>query len=288
MAVILLLMLVYKPCQFSSSSLLLSTCEGTTASYQNTDLPIGSSTDFTLIAVNGCDSVVTVSVDGLPILTSSLQLETCDGTPATYNGQSLAIGSSTDFTFTASTGCDSVVTVSVIGINALTTTLNLEACEGTTASYNGIDLPIGFSSDFFFTASNGCDSIVTVNVTGLAVPTNSVMLSACEGTTADYQGQALAIGSSTDFTFTAVNGCDSIVTVSVQGLNTAATDVNLQACTGSTALYEGQDLPAGSSTVFDYFTTEGCDSTVTVFVEEAEHFQFRSGVTSLSRNTSKL
>ncbi len=251
-----------------SSDLTLTICEGNTATYENTDLAVGTVTNFTLTALNGCDSVVTVRVDGVNIIYTNLELETCQGTAVTYNGQSLAIGSSTDFTFVSSAGCDSVVTVQVAGIDAITSSLNLEACDGSSATYDGLDLPVGFSSDFFYTTANGCDSIVTVTVSGLPNATQAIELTACEGTTADYNGQQLAIGSSTDFLFGAANGCDSTVTVSVRGLNTAATDVALEACSGGTASYNGQDLPAGSSMDFNYLTFEGCDSVVTVTVAE--------------------
>ena len=254
----------------TSSTLQLETCEGTTASYQGQDLPIGSSTDFTFTAANGCDSIVTVSVAQIDILTSSLQLEACEGTTASYNGQDLAIGSSTDFSFTAINGCDSIVTVSIAQLDNTASTLQLETCEGTTASYQGQDLPIGSSTDFTFTAANGCDSIVTVSVAQIDILTSSLQLETCEGTTASYNGQDLTIGSSTDFTFTSVNGCDSIVTVDVAQLDIATNSIALEACEGTTASYNGQDLPIGSSTDFTFSATNGCDSIVTVSVIQVD------------------
>ena len=149
------------------------------------------------------------------------------GPTVAYNGQDLVIGSSTDFTFVNANGCDSIVTVGITGLEVFASDLALETCDGTTASYQGQDLPIGSSTDFTLIAINGCDSIVTVSVSGVAVITNAIALETCEGTEASYSGQSLAIGSSTDFTFTSTNGCDSIVTVTVSGIDNFTSSLNL-------------------------------------------------------------
>ncbi|MEM1321014.1 MAG: gliding motility-associated C-terminal domain-containing protein [Bacteroidota bacterium] len=255
-----------------TGTLQLEACDGTSAVYDGQSIPTGTSADFTLTASNGCDSLLTVIVDPLPNFASSLQLQTCQGTEAVYEGQNLAIGSTTDFTLTANNGCDSVVTVSVIGLNTLMTAIQLEACDGTEALYNGTPLPVGSSTDFNFIASSGCDSIVTVSVAGLQNFSDALTLDACDGTTAIYEGQQLAIGSTTDFSFTAANGCDSTVSVSVQGLQVFASALQLDACDGTTAIYEGQQLAIGSSTDFTFTANNGCDSVVSVSVQGLQVF----------------
>ena len=256
----------------TTANLQLQTCDGTETTYQGTSLAIGSITDFTLTATNGCDSIVTVNVIGLSILTSSLQLEACDGTEATYQGSSLAIGSSTDFTFTSSSGCDSIVTVSVAGLQNYNTPLMLDACDGTTADYNGSALAVGSTTDFLFPAANGCDSTVTVMVNGLEVFASTLDLETCDGTTATYQGSDLIIGSSTPFTLTAQNGCDSVVTVNVAGLQNYMTPLTLETCEGTTATYQGSSLDIGTTTPFSFIAANGCDSTVMVSVAGLEIF----------------
>ena len=59
--------------------------------------------------------------------------------------------------------------------------LNLESCEGETIDYNGTTLSIGDSQDFIFQNSNGCDSIVSVIVTGLPNSSENLILETCEG-----------------------------------------------------------------------------------------------------------
>ncbi len=246
----------------------LFACTGSTAVYNGQSLSPGTVTDFTLITANGCDSIVTVTVNELENFASPLILQACTGTSATYNGQQLAPSSVTDFTLTAQNGCDSVVTVTVEEVFALTGNLELFACTGENALFNGTPIPAGASMDFDFTSSQGCDSILIVTVTELFPQTGDVQLAACTGETATYNGQPLPAGSVTDITLTAVNGCDSVVTITVEELLPTTGSATLQACTGEMAFYNGQPLLAGSVTDVILVNANGCDSVVTVAVEE--------------------
>ena len=75
-------------------------------------------------------------------------------------------------------GCDSLVITSIVLAPELTTTIALSACEGSSVEYNGVAIAVGASQSFVYNASNGCDSVVTVNVT--ALPTVAFELSATE------------------------------------------------------------------------------------------------------------
>jgi gliding motility-associated-like protein len=256
--------------QTYASNLSLQTCTATPIVYAGQTLQPNTTTPITLAAQNGCDSVVTVTVNEIQVLTSNVNLSACPGTTAFYQGQSLQPGSMMDFTYTSSIGCDSIVTVSVAALQSFASSVALEACQGFTVSYNGLDLPPGTDLDFTFTAANGCDSVVNVTVAEVQSFQTLVELETCPGTTADYYGQPLAIGSLNQFAYTAIAGCDSIVTVTVAALPTFASALNLQACTGSSAIYNGQSVLAGTSAVFTLAAANGCDSTVTVTVMEID------------------
>ncbi|MCB0521779.1 MAG: gliding motility-associated C-terminal domain-containing protein [Saprospiraceae bacterium] len=248
--------------------LALKTCPGTTVAYNGLNLSPGTNLSFTFTAVNGCDSVVQVSVSAIQVFHTNLEFEACTGSGIDYNGQSLQPGSVTNFAFTSSLGCDSTVTVTVNELATYASALTLQACTGSTITYNGMALPPNTVMDFVLTAQNGCDSTVTVTVEEVAALTSNLALSACTGNTAFYNGQNLPPGSVTDFLFASSQGCDSIVTVTVEELQNQASIVQLTACTGTMALYNGQPLAPGSTTDFSFPTWQGCDSIVTVTVEE--------------------
>jgi hypothetical protein len=170
------------------------------------------------VGLLGCDDSEQVDwllVPFCPEVSGTENLAGCPGTTVTYNGQDLAVGTTSNFTFVSSLGCDSIVTVTVTTLPNDTTNLFLSACEGETVDYNGNALAAGTTSTFTFVNSAGCDSVVIVDVAELATSASTVQLNACAGSTVDYNGTPLSGGTTTDFVFTNAVGCDSIVTVEV-------------------------------------------------------------------------
>ena len=251
----------------SSSSLTLQACPGNTANYNGTNLAVGSTQNFTFSNWQGCDSVVTVTVNALPSSSSSLTLSACPGNTANYNGTNLAVGSTQNFTFANWQGCDSVVTVTVTALPNSASSLTLSACPGNTVSYNGTNLAIGSTQNFTFSNWQGCDSVVTVTVSALSSSSNSLTLSTCPGGTVEYNGTTLAAGAMQDFSFTNWQGCDSVVTVIVLGnLASTSSAISTGVCPGETFVYQGITLTAGSVQNFTLTNAVGCDSVVTVTV----------------------
>jgi len=257
----------------SSNNVELEACTGTSATYNGTTLDPGDTQDFTFTAFNGCDSVVTVSVQELPTFTSSLDLQACTGTTVDYNGNTLNPGETANFVYAALNGCDSTVTVMVEELPTFESDLSFTACPGTSVTYAGEDIPAGESRTVMLSAQNGCDSVVNVTVQELPTFSSTLMLQTCTGTTIDYQGTTLNPGDIMDFTFNALNGCDSVVTVMVEELLPSQTDLELQACTGTTVDYLGTALSPGDTTDFAFTAFNGCDSIVRVAVAELSTFE---------------
>ncbi len=251
----------------TDSTLTLAACEGENVDYLGTPVPAGTQQDFIFPNTNGCDSIVTVVVETLLPTDSTINLAACQGQSADYLGTSVLAGTQQDFIFPNANGCDSVVTVIVETLLPTDSTINLAACQGQSADYLGTPVPAGTQQNFTFTNINGCDSVVTV-VVGVLLPTDSTInLAACQGQSADYLGTPVPAGTQQDFTFTNINGCDSVVTVIVETLLPTDSTINLAACQGQSADYLGTPVPAGTQQDFTFTNINGCDSVVTVVVE---------------------
>lgn len=248
----------------------LETCTGTTATYNNTQLMPGTVTDFNFVTALGCDSIVTVTVNEVAIIEEEVALSACAGQSAMFNNTAVPAGTTMDFNFTTAQGCDSVVTVTVEELVIYTLPLTLEACTGSSIIYNGMELFANTTTDVTLVSSDGCDSIMTVTVEEVTDVTAALTLPACAGETVNFNSQQLAAGSVTDFTFVSSLGCDSILTVTVEEYPTYAYPLSLQACTGSTATFNGVDLPPGTTLNFNLMTVNGCDSVIAVTVTEVE------------------
>ncbi len=168
---------------------------------------------------------------------------------------------------TALVGCDVEMLINWrLTCPQTTASLTLGVCPGNTVEYNGVPLPVGATMDLTLTNTVGCDSLVTVTVVPVFPSTSSLTLQACPGSTVTYAGTTLAVGTVMDFTLTNAVGCDSIVTVTVEPLSPSTSSLVLSTCPGSTVVYNGATLSAGTTMDFTLTNAVGCDSIVTVTV----------------------
>ncbi len=250
----------------STSQLQFEACDGSSVFYNGDDLPTGSTTEYTFVNMNGCDSVITVEVNPLEVYSFDLELTACEGDYILYNGMQIPAGTSQDFILMANNGCDSTVSVDVVPLANYTSNLELTACDGDYTTYNSTQIPAGSTQDFVLSAANGCDSIVMVSVIPIPLSYEEIDLATCEGTTINYNGEDLTPGSVTEFTFISSLGCDSMVTVNVGTLFNTSSALGLSACENGTVPYNGQNLQPGSVSMHTFANEVGCDSLVTVTV----------------------
>ncbi|GAB4244508.1 MAG: hypothetical protein Kow0027_04290 [Saprospiraceae bacterium] len=260
--------LLTKVCLPTFASLNLSACEGDSAFYQGIGIPAGTQDTVTLTNVEGCDSLVVVTVDELLNTSSSVTLSACQGDSVMYMGINWPAGQTGTITLANAAGCDSVISVSVTPIPSSSGSLTLTACEGDTVMFMGMDIPVGQSATITLTNYLGCDSLLTVTVDPLLPTTGSTTLTGCEGDTVSFMGVDIPVGQSATITLTNYLGCDSLLTVNVDPLPPSESMVNLSACPGDSATYQGLTIPAGETDTLFFTNYQGCDSLVIIDVLE--------------------
>ncbi|MBL7797039.1 MAG: PKD domain-containing protein [Saprospiraceae bacterium] len=250
----------------SSSTLNAGACPGSSFDFNGTPVPAGTSQVFVLQNFQGCDSVVTVNVAALPTSSSTLNTSACPGSSFNYNGTPVPAGTSQVFVLQNFQGCDSVVTVNVAALPTSSSTLNAGACPGSSFDFNGTPVPAGTSQVFVLQNFQGCDSVVTVNVAALPTSSSTLNAGACPGSSFDFNGTPVPAGTSQVFVLQNFQGCDSVVTVNVAALPVTFGTLNAGACPGSSFVYNGMPIAAGTSQVFTLQNAQGCDSVLTVNV----------------------
>ncbi|MEZ4921384.1 MAG: PKD domain-containing protein [Saprospiraceae bacterium] len=207
----------------------------------------GTSGGFAFTNVGANNYTVAIDVPGLPM------------------GWTVVIGSSAIDIL----GCDDLEQTEFLlhfSCTAAPNNIQLAACAGDSIQYNGAWLQAGSMQDFNFTTAAGCDSLVTVSVASLNPTSNTLNVSACPGTSYDYNGTLIPAGQSQDFTLTNYLGCDSVLTVQVAPLATSTGTLDVSVCPGASYDYNGTMIPAGQSQDFTLTNYLGCDSVLTVQV----------------------
>lgn len=162
-------------------------------------------------------------------------------------------------------GCNGVRVVDLTILNSPTTTINPATCEQYTSSDGSkVWTSSGIYSDTL-QAANGCDSIVTVNLTILDKTFGSISPTTYCGSYTSPSGNHTWATSGT-YSDTLVNsaGCDSILTVNLTVLGPTAASITPTACYSYTSP-DGNEVWTTSGVYKDTLTNQwGCDSVVTV------------------------
>ena len=213
---------------------------------------------------NGCDSTVTISLQVTPVYKDTILAFTCNGTayPLPWRTQAANSGYYSHLYQTIN-GCDSLVTVFLTTYPVYAQTISANTCQGTP-----YQLPWGRSVlnpgtySHNYQTINGCDSIVTVNLTINAGTFNVERMTACQsyiwhGTNYNSSGRYL-------YSYYNANGCASTDTLFLT-INTGTHNVDrIVSC--ESYVWHGTNYNSSGRYLYAYNNANGCASTDTLYL----------------------
>jgi hypothetical protein len=218
----------------------------------------------TLTNQAGCDSVVTLN---LTINNSNTGTDTktaCDSYTWIDGNTYTSSNSTATHTLTNQAGCDSVVTLNLTINNSNTGTDTKTACD----SYTWIDGNTYTSSNstatHTLTNTDGCDSVVTLNLTINNSNTGTDVQTACDSYIwIDGNTYTTSNNTATHILTNAV-GCDSLVTLDLT-VNYSTTGTDVQTACDTYTWIDGNTYTASNNTATHTLSNAaGCDSIVTL------------------------
>ncbi|GLR17064.1 T9SS type A sorting domain-containing protein [Portibacter lacus] len=144
-------------------------------------------------------------------------------------------------------------------------------CEGESVEVAGRTFDSAGVFQVAQTTPQGCSYTLNVSVTEVLRPRNTYNLEICNGSSQSIHGESY--NSAGTFTQNVINqnGCDSLLTINVNILNTYSNEVYYSVCPGGTVPHDGEDY--GKGTFYrTYDAQNGCDSILTIYVDELETF----------------
>ncbi|HAD95827.1 MAG TPA: hypothetical protein DCG19_00395 [Cryomorphaceae bacterium] len=169
----------------------------------------------TLTSIGGCDSIITTSLDVLPLTGKRDTALICEGDSLYIGGSwQTTPGAYTD-TLVAFNGCDSILTTELMHPAILSGVANVQICQGDSAFIAGAwQVFPGLYTDTL-PGSLGCDSLF---YTQLDVVTNFQghrIINLCAGDSATINGTYYKTDTSFSYTRSNPGSCDSVITVVV-------------------------------------------------------------------------
>ena len=157
-------------------------------------------------------------------------------------------------------------------VDVLYDTISVELCSGESFMVGGESFTYTKSGmyDITIQSLDGCDSIVTVDLT--IKPTDTLLLydTICDGKTYIWDGEEYTETGTYTKTYTNQYGCDSIVTLNLTISALYTNEFSEFVCAGETYTWDGKKYNETGVYPRKYSSVEGCDSLVTLYLTVGE------------------
>lgn len=217
-------------------------------------------------SVKGCDSTVFVNLTVYPVYATPVTATICSNQTYTLaNGNVVSAAGTYVRTVPTIHNCDSVVTVTLIVKPAQSIPVAASICAGQSYTLpSGTVVNTAGVYNSVFTAANGCDSTIVTTLTVKPVFTSTQNHVICSGDTHTMpNGTQQGTAGTYTFPYSAINGCDSTITVTLVVNPVFTTNATTDLCPGETyTLVDGTVISTAGVHTATTNTINGCDSTV--------------------------
>lgn len=214
----------------------------------------------TVVTGSGCYDITTLALSVVSFLSTPIAVTLCPGAAVPFAGQIITTPGVYRDTLQSAGGCDSIVTLTVDTAPIVYHSVGAVLCAGRTLHFGTYVIATAGTYIDTFTSGRGCDSIVTLTVTGASGTAASLSQSICEGRIFHYHD--LNISAAGTYLDTLVNaaGCDSIVTLNISMLSTPVDSFSAIVCTGGAYTFGGRQLYTSGIYRDTTAASNGCDS----------------------------
>ena len=147
------------------NDIITSICQGQVYNENGFEVSEAGTYTQTLQTANGCDSIVTLTLNVNPIYNTELTATICQGQTYTENGFNVSEAGVYTQTHASVNGCDSIVTLTVSVNPTFDTTINATINAGETYAEFGFNESEAGTYVQNLQTENGCDSTITLNLT---------------------------------------------------------------------------------------------------------------------------
>ncbi len=254
-------------------------CEGSVYTENGFNVSEAGTYTQNLQTINGCDSIVTLTLTVNPVESTTLSAAICEGTTYTENGFNVSEAGTYTQNLQTVNGCDSIVTLTLSVNPVANTTLSVTICNGTTYTENGFNVSEAGTYTQNLQTVNGCDSIVTLNLT--INPTYNITIDASINEGETYEANGFSESEAGTYVHTLQNefGCDSVITLNLT-VNSSLNDVVANAV--EVSLYPN---PANAYTMLK---VEGLKEQTPVYLFDIQGRKLKEYIMNIGQETLRI
>lgn len=237
-------------------------CNGTSFTVGNSSYNSDGQSMDTLMASNGCDSIITLNLTILPTPTTNLTESICDGDTFTVGTSDYTTTGNYQDVLIASNGCDSTVNLFLTVLDLSFTDLTEQICQGEHFFVGNSDYTTSGNYADTLLAANGCDSIIRLDLLVTPIYDQTITTSICDGATYQVGSSSYSATGNYQDILTTADGCDSIVNLNLTVTNFYEIPLEVDICEGETYTVGSETFDAEGDYQIPFIATDGCDSFV--------------------------
>ena len=228
----------------------------------------------TLQTVDGCDSVVTMSLFVSNTYQQTEQRAICQNElPYLWNGVTFSGAGTQSVTLQTVDGCDSVVTMTLQVFNTYQQTEQRTICQNELPYlWNGVTFNNAGTQSVTLQTVHGCDSIVTMTLQVFNTYQQTEQRTVCQDELPYvWNGKTFNAAGTQSVTLQTVHGCDSVVAMTLHVSNVYQQTENRTVCANELPyVWNGVTFSGTDTQVCTLQTVAGCDSVVTMVLAVAD------------------
>ena len=212
--------------------------------------------------LEGCDSIVNLSLLVNPIYNDTIISEICQG--QTYSQFGFNENTAGFYTLNLQTikGCDSVVTLNLIVNQPAITNLTAEICQGEVYTLNGFNVNTAGLHTQNLQTIKGCDSTVNLTLTINQPAITNLTAEICQGEVYTLNGFNVSTAGLHTQNLQTIKGCDSTVNLTLTVNQPVLSNLTAEICQGEVYTLNGFNVTTAGLHTQNLQTIKGCDSTV--------------------------
>ncbi|MFK7773681.1 MAG: gliding motility-associated C-terminal domain-containing protein [Saprospiraceae bacterium] len=218
----------------------------------------------TLNSVHGCDSIITLNLVTVEVYQNSIFKNICEGESFFFGGENITASGVYIDTLQTITGCDSIATLNMTVNEVFQFSYAQEICENDSYLFGNQVLTTSGNYADTLHSSEGCDSIVMLQLSVNENTEFSFSETLCEGETFNFNGNELVDSGTYSETYSNVFNCDSTVILTLNFTDQVTTYLFDENCEGEPYFFNNQFLTISGSYEDTLVSFGGCDSIISL------------------------
>ena len=235
-------------------------CRGESYMFNGRELKNSGVYYDTLKTINGCDSIFRLALNVNPTYIFEDTITICDNEVYHFRGKQLNRPGIYYDSLIATTGCDSIYKLVLKTNPTFFKETFATICKNEYYNFRGRLL---YENGVYYDSLlsiHGCDSVYKLNLTVHPTYLNNISETICRGESFYFGGRELKTNGIYYDTLTTINGCDSVIRLTLNVRPTYLFEENVSICKNDTYNFRGQILNKAGTYYDRYETIDGCDS----------------------------